>query len=387
MVKQKGSIIQTVIMFICLTIMFAIFSGCSEKAAEKTSQEMSTAQQVSTKIETRHDITDMAGRKINIPSDIKRIYSTGQPGVVMLYTLCPDKLLGWCTKLSEEEKEYIAPKYQSLPVLGNMQGANNSANKEEIMRQKPDIIILMTSIDKSTSETADKIQASMDIPVVVVDYSLKNLDKSYAFLGSILVEEKRADVLAEYCKKTIDEAVSIAAKIPNEETVSVYYAQGAKGLQTAPAGSSHSEVIEMVGGRNVVKLQAGKDERLAVNMEQVLAWNPDVIITSNSMDSKEAGKNGSGTLSTIAKGSGTWSVVKAVKNQCVFNTPSCPYNWLDMPPSVNRIIGIKWMGNLLYPKYFDYDIKGEIEKFYSQFYNVELSETQLSKLLNNATRK
>ena len=33
-----------------------------------------------------------------------------------------------------------------------------------------------------------------------------------------------------------------------------------------------------------------------------------------------------------------------------------PYNWLSNPPSLNMLLGIWWLGNLLYPQYYDYDM-------------------------------
>ena len=82
---------------------------------------------------------------------------------------------------------------------------------------------------------------------------------------------------------------------------------------------------------------------------------------------------------------GEWELLDAVKKGRVYNTPCFPYNWLDMPPSVNRIIGIRWLGNLLYPEYFQYDIRAETKEFYSLFYQKELTKEELDSLLQNRT--
>jgi iron complex transport system substrate-binding protein len=216
----------------------------------------------------------MAGRTVEIPAEIKDIYSTGQPGVIMLYTLCPDRLLGWCLPISDAEAEYLNPKYLSLPVLGLMQGSNNTASREEIMARKPDIILFMTALSDTTGETADEIESVMNIPVVVADYALLSMPATYRFLGSLLDVADRAEALAGYSETVLETARETAARIPAERKLRVYYAQGSNGLQTAPTGSSHTEVIELVGGINVVNLDADTDGRLNVNMEQVLLWDP-----------------------------------------------------------------------------------------------------------------
>ncbi|MCG8515880.1 MAG: hypothetical protein MI740_17275, partial [Halanaerobiales bacterium] len=68
-------------------------------------------------------------------------------------------------------------------------------------------------------------------------------------------------------------------------------------------------------------------------------------------------------------------------------TPCYPYNWLDMPPGVNRIIGILWMGNLLYPDYFPLEIREETRRFYELFYNKALTHEELDILLEGAVRR
>ena len=60
----------------------------------------------------------MAGRTVTVPSKIDKVLSSGHPGSIILYTLCPDKMVGWNTELCESEKRFIKEKYQKLPVVG-----------------------------------------------------------------------------------------------------------------------------------------------------------------------------------------------------------------------------------------------------------------------------
>lgn len=84
---------------------------------------------------------------------------------------------------------------------------------------------------------------------------------------------------------------------------------------------------------------------------------------------------------------GKWSTIPAVKNGLVFETPMQPQNWFDRPPSVNTIIGIKWVHSILYPEYVDFDIKEETKEFYKLFYHVELSGQDVENITKNALRK
>lgn len=371
---SKTKILSVAIMIALLLAL--ILCSCSKTDANIGEARESTA--------APRSITDMAGREVTIPAEIKKAYSTGQPGVVMLYTLSPERLLGWCLRVGDEEGAYLDPKYLSLPVLGLMQGSNNTANKEEIIARGPDIILYMTAIADTTARTADDIQENMQIPVVTVDYSLDKLGEAYMFVGSLLGEDERAGKLAEYCDDAVGEAASIASSIPESERVSVYYAQGTNGLQTAPAGSAHSQVIDTAGGNNVVRLDADTDGRLTINMEQLLVYDPDCILLSYSMGHEGTKMfSDDGTFAMIMSDE-RWANLSAVKNGRVFVTPCYPYNWQDMPPSANRVIGLRWLCALLYPERCGIDIRDAAREFYSLFYRVDLTEDQLDILLKNA---
>ena len=63
------------------------------------------------------------------------------------------------------------------------------------------------------------------------------------------------------------------------------------------------------------------------------------------------------------------------------------FNWFDRPPSVNRILGVRWLGNIIYPEVFDIDIKQETKDFYEMFYHRELTDEEVEEILTNATVK
>jgi iron complex transport system substrate-binding protein len=54
---------------------------------------------------------------------------------------------------------------------------------------------------------------------------------------------------------------------------------------------------------------------------------------------------------------------------------------LDDPPAPNRLIGLKWLGKVLYPAVFPDDIRAEAHRFYALFYRREPSNAQLDGLL------
>ncbi|CAA7599942.1 ABC transporter periplasmic binding domain protein [Acididesulfobacillus acetoxydans] len=323
-------------------------------------------------------ITDMAGRKVQVPDHIGKVFGTSPVATIMVYTLAPDKLVGWNYNLRPLEKKYILPKYQSLPDLGGWY-AKNTGNTEELLKIRPDVLLSVGTITQTDISLANRIQNQLRIPVVMVDAPLTGMDKAYKFLGSLLGVQAKAQELGAYCQATVKEIKVKAKTIPADKRVRVYYAEGSSGLQTDPQGSSHTETLALVGGINVAHVAAqGGAGMSAVSLEQVLKWNPDVILCWN----HEQGSYYPGLLTDPA-----WHSLKAVQTNRVYEIPDAPFNWFDRPPSVNRLIGLKWLGNLLYPQVYKYDMVAETKSFYSMFYHYNLSDAQAKALLATSSLK
>ena len=323
-------------------------------------------------------ITDMAGRTVNIPDKISKVYVNHQPGVVLMHTIDLDLLCGYAFDLLPGEKRIISEKYHSIPVLGTV-GGNNSGNKEVIMAAKPDIAIMFTYVEEMTISLADDFQKSTGIPVVMAEMTVKKIPEVYRFVGKIIDREERCNKLADYCEKVLLKAEKICNELEKNNKVKVYYAQGPKGLNSSAAGTSHGEIIDMAGGFNVVERNSAADGRIAVNMEQVMIWNPDVILLADRIHSASpTEKDPNKLLQSLHDG---WKNIKACKEDRVYFVPCIPYNVLDMPPSVNRIIGILWLGDILYPGKFTTDIRKDFTEFYDLFYNYKVTDKELDEFL------
>ncbi|WP_026895659.1 ABC transporter substrate-binding protein [Clostridiisalibacter paucivorans] len=361
------------ILIVTLVLVMTIVSGCSSTEDVAVEQQNLEDQDLGTTT-----VTDMAGRTVEIPTKIEKVYCKSPISTILVYTLAPEKLAGWNYGFTENEKKYLPEKYANLPVLGGWFGKNNTGNIEEILKADPDIIIDMGEINDTEIDADETLQKQIDIPIVIVrNEKLDDLANAYTFIGEIIGEEKRAEELAGYCRNTIDDALEKSKELNIEDRVKVYYAEGAKGLNTEPKGSYRMEVVRMVGGENVAQLS--KDSSYGhsnVSLEQVLLWNPDVIITV-----AESSDDNLSFFETIYDNE-EWKDVKAVKNKKVYGIPQNPFGWFDRPPSVNRVIGIKWVGNILYPEIYDYDMVHEVKNFYKMFYHYDLSDEEARDFLN-----
>src|ERR1700749_20256 len=88
-----------------------------------------------------NSVTDAAGRTIQIPETVKRVFPAGPPAALMLYTLAPDLLLGWPRANRAEECAYMLPDVCARPEIGRITGRGNTANLESVLTLKPDLIL------------------------------------------------------------------------------------------------------------------------------------------------------------------------------------------------------------------------------------------------------
>jgi iron complex transport system substrate-binding protein len=325
-------------------------------------------------------MTDMAGRTVIVPKKITRVLGMSPVGTVLVYSLSPDLLIGWNYKPDPGELAFYQEPYRRLPVLGGWYGKGNTGNLEVIVKARPDVLISMG--DAMGAAIADRVQQQTHIPVFVLNGDLNRLPETYLKAGELLGDQARAAELAAECRKTLDEVAAKVSAIPASKRRRVYYAEGPSGLETEPGASIHSETLRYAGAVNVAAVPGQQGYgHTPVSMEQVLKWNPDVIISGYD----HTGSPGAFYASVWS--SASWRQVRAVKNREVYEVPQYPFCWIDRPPSANRILGIRWIANLLYPDVFHDDMRAVTRRFYAQFYRWQLTDTELNQILATATRK
>ena len=342
-------------------------------ASQETDKADSAAGDKAAQAEGTRIITDSAGREVEIPSEITKIAPSGPLAQIVLYTVSPDKLAGLAADFSNEAKQYIDEKYWGLPKFGQFYGKNASLNMEALIAEAPDVIIDIGEAKKTVKEDMDALQEQLNIPVIFVEATLPTMADAYEMLGDITGEKEQAGKLADYCRAEIGKADQNAAAIADADRKSVYFGLGEDGLHTNAKGSIHADVIDRIGAVNAADVEAvssgGGSE---VTFEQVLLWNPDLII----VDSQK--------LYDTLTADPMWQELDAVKNGKIFKIPTAPYSFMSSPPSVNRMIGIEWLGSLVYPEIYTSDIREEVKNFYQLFYHIDVTDEKLEAILKGA---
>jgi len=197
---------------------------------------------------------------------------------------------------------------------------------------------------------------------------LMSLDKSYEFLGDVLGKKAEAAVCVAQIRKLYAQVQQ--TKKGRQVTGKAYIANDNDGLRTAPEGSNHAQLFEVMGIQNAAKVQLDAKGFAQVSMEQVLLWNPDRIFC--------VGKGVGSPYRSILK-SPLWRQVTALKTKRVYIVPSEPYLWFDMPPSVNRLLGLVWFSQLFYGLP-ETETQGTVRDFYRIFYKYNLTDKEYASL-------
>ena len=303
-----------------------------------------------------------------MPDAARRVFPAGPPASVILYMAAPETMLGWTRAPTPEARTFLPPRYAELPELGRLTGRGNTVNLENVVRLMPDLVLDVGNTSPTYVSLAERVQEQTHIPAVLIGGHLADTADTLRNVGSVLGVAERAETLARYAEGVLVGARTETAKIPPASRPSVYVARGPHGLETAVAGSIGSEVVDLVGARNVAGKETAPRTIADVSAEQILAWQPDVILAVD--------RRFNATVRTDP----VWREVKAVQTGNIHFAPDLPFSWLDTPPAPNRLIGLLWLGKLLYPAAFPQDIRAEARRFYAIFYQQEPTDAQLDGL-------
>ena len=311
---------------------------------------------------------ERAGRMVAPPAKVERVFAAGPPAAILLYTFAPELLLGWTRRPAPAECAFLGAGACDKPEVGRLTGRGNTTNLEVLLNLKPDLILDVGTINDTYISLANRIQTQTGIPYALLDGRFTAIASTYRKLGELTHRTDTGETFARYAEKTIATVTGRIDKIPKDKRPRVYYARGPRGLETGLGGSINVETIEFLGAQNVAGERKGG--MATVSPEQVLAWNPDVIITIEP------------TVAAALRSDALWAPIKAVKTGRIYLSPKLPFGWVDFPPSVNRLIGLWWLAKALYPEQFSEDLRPLTREFYKQFYHIDLTDAQLDRVLS-----
>jgi len=319
-------------------------------------------------VEKTGTITDLTGRTVEIPLDINRVAVLTSPCVQEMYIIGEGNKL--CAITTSAKKRPILQKID--PQLKNIPAPRRCCadiNIEELLRTNPDIcigsVMDMAVVEKNTDLLTVRIGAP--------DASFATLKREINLFGEIFGKEEEANEYISYLDEMLDMIKSRTSGIPLGNRVKVFLGFDSDHLVTYGGDTYMQERIEAAGCINVAKnvsTLGGKEGGLGiVSMEQVLAWNPDVIVINQ------------GKPEDLLNDS-RWAEISAIKNKKVFYLPQGIFIW-NRPSAEAAVLLPEWLASISYQETFeDMDMGKEIKDFYSEIFDYNLCDEDVYEILH-----
>lgn len=352
----------------------------AESAAEETEAAEETAEpaeETAAEPETLA-FTDSLEREVELPRDITRVAPSGAVATMLLAAIAPECMVTVNATPSESQMAFLPANLASLPETGQMYGSKANLNLETLLAADPQVVIDLGDKKGDMTEDLNALQDQIGIPVIFIEADLAHMAEAFRMLGSLLSDKAdRGQELADLVDRTTTMAAENSAKITDDMRVRAMYTTGEDGLGTNAAGSIQAQALDMVGVENAVVVEdvSNKGGGNVISLEQLYNFDPDVILFAD------------GSIYDTVTDDSAWSQLTAISTGKYYEVPGSPYSWLSGPPSMNMILGVWWLGNLIYPEIYDYDMAEMTQEFYKTLWGYELSSDEVTALLANSTLK
>lgn len=370
---------------LALLLAAAMALGCLTACGREVAQVETAPETVpatAAPVETAHaetapatqEFTDSTGRTVTLPGTITRIAITGPLSQVYILPLAGDLLVGVSNDFAQDVQMYLPDYVLALPQLGQLYGGKGEMDLEALLAAAPEVVIDVGEAKGSMAEDLEALTQQTGIPFIHIDATVSTSPEAYRTLGKLLGREEKAETLASYCQNVLDEVETLMAKVDGEgRRKTLLYCLGDAGINVLAEGSFHAETVNALSQNlAVVEDVVSKGSGNEVDLEQILLWDPEVIIF--------APDSIYDTVGDMA----AWQSVKAIQTGQYYKTPYGPYGWLSSPPAVQRYLGLLWLGALLYPEDVTYDLQEAVTEYYRLFYECELTEEMYQSLIAGA---
>lgn len=302
-------------------------------------------------------LTDQAGQQVTVKQPVQRIVSSYGMASLYVYAVGAGDRFAAATFLMSKDAQIKAhlgllnPAGTELPDPGGQQ----DANIEEIAKVNPDLILI-----SARAAGQDTLQA-LGIPIIRYEgETTAKLKEALTITGQALGPEAAAR--AAQLTATMDERLAaikaVSDQTPADQRKRVFVS-GTSPLKTAGKDMLQAEMVGLAGGVNVAQEISGYWTE--VNLEQVTAWDPEVIFV--------VPYKGASVEAILS--SPEWANISAVKNGQVFMLPKYLGPWDT--PIPEAVLGIEWMAGKLFPDTLLREgCEARTADFYQRFYDLAL---------------
>jgi iron complex transport system substrate-binding protein len=252
------------------------------------------------------------------------VIAAGQPAAVLIWATARRRLAGWPRRPDPDCLEGLAAGAAGLPELGSLAGPGRAADLETIAALRPSLVLDYGDTDPQNLAQVERVRQRLGVEMHLLDGALQHIPAAFRQAGGLLDVAARGEDLA-----TVAEGL-LARWRAAPAGPAFYYARGADGLETGFRGALATEVLEGARWDNVAQ---GSSDIGRVTLEQVVAWDPEALVTLNP------------AFARMARETPAWRRRRDGSLRRILLFPDRPFGWIDRPPSVNRLLGCAWLAS------------------------------------------
>lgn len=334
-------------LFLALTMTVLFLTGCVETP------------QISGEDDTTITLVDHLGRTVELPKPAERVIATHNPSMNMVVVLDGDgsRIVGTGQKdMAYGLYEAVAPEINETTQVG--QGKN--LNIETVMSVEPDLFVMPARF----SSLIDQMN-EIGVPCLALDIEkFDSIKDGLKLVGKAIGQDKRAEEIVAFYDEMIDKMTRIAEEAEDKPTVLMLSKSSATAVSTD--AMLQNLMIETAGGINVTAGFEPDAFWADVDVEQIIAWNPDVIYVP---------VYATYTVEDILNDP-QWASISAVQNKRVYKFPSDPEPW-DFPVAASAL-GLCWTCHNLHPELYPFEeLMEDVDRYYEFVYGQTFSAEEL----------
>lgn len=319
-------------------------------------------------------VVDQNHIQVTIPDTVSRIVTIPIPMASMIMTIDEGSQRVVAVNRSSHNdftEGFLAEIYpQVVKIPYDIASDGFVPNVETLVKLHPDVVIQWGD----RGDAIVKPIKDAGLPVLTTIYGeTRYVSDWMRMAGNLLNKSTRGNQLADWFDDNYQSLLNNTKDIAeNNKPKVIYLYRYTSGLVVAGKGSSYQGDITLAGGINL----AGELSGFApVNIEQLLIWNPDIILLNNF----------EGNLTPeILYQDNRLRHLSAIKNKQVYVYPRGGFRW--DPPSQESILSLTWLSLLFHPQQYhaqqkNSDFRQQMKQTYQLLYNYKLTDEQIDRIL------
>lgn len=368
---------------ICLLLAAVLalsLAACGGAPAPETTIPTETAGETApetTAAPTTHTVVDHLDNAVEVPYEVNRIVVCDiypLPSALTVFFDSAEKIVGMpAPSMTAAANGLLGQLYPQIldAQTGFIDGS--TINMEELLKLQPDVVFYSASQPQEGEQLRNAGIPALAVSVNKWQYNaIETLNNWIDLLSQVFPENDKTQVVREYSDKMYDLVQQRVSDLDEADRQRVFFLFQYTDTNMLTSGKQFFGQwwADAIGAVNVAQ-ELEKDNSVAVNMEQVYAWNPSLIFVTNFT------KFGPEDLYNNTVGTYDWSAVDAVKNHQVYKMPLGMYR--SYTPGVDTPVTLLWLAKSAYPQLFnDIDLIAETKAYYQEVFGIALTDEQAS---------